>query len=226
MADGQMTHSSYDEIDLLPSRVAPLEAAVAALDDTYETKADAFKLKNALDYSVSGRCKNLLNVYDSQSAAGASSVTINGCTWTINADGTVTADSGGVTLTNSSSFFIFGSGAAFKTGETTVLSGCPSGGADNTFNISVRIGDDFYRDTGSGVEVPAAQFIRQCGITIYSGQVASHIFSPMLCPKRIYDAFPKFTGYFPPLCEMYYAMLQSGTRSLQRSAAPEEQEER
>ena len=224
MADGQMTQSTYLQIDACPGRIDNVMEQIEAIGGTITT--DEGYIKDCINGKAS---KNILDVFNATSAAGASSVVIGQVTWTINADGTITADSNGTTLTSASTFIIFGQAAGVTASGKMYLSGCPSGGSTTTFAMSVRIGDDYYRDVGSGVEVPSGSY-RQCGITIYSGTVANHTFSPMLTTLTMHAFNPAFVPYYPSLAAMWQAIraLQSGNRSANVETRGEtaEQEER
>lgn len=204
-----MTQSTYLQIDACPGRIDYVEEQIEGIRSNIAT--DEGYIKDCINGKAS---KNILDVFNATSAAGASSVVIGQVTWTINADGTITADSGGTTLTSASTFIIFGQAAGVTASEKMFLSGCPSGGSTTTYAMSVRIGDDFYRDTGSGIEIPSGSY-RQCSISIYSGTVANHTFSPMLTTLTMHAFNPAFVPYYPSPAAMWQAIraLQSGNRS-------------
>lgn len=210
MADGQMTQSTYLEIDGLPARVTALETTAA--------KQDA-----ALIDLINSGAKNKLNVF----AAPAQTQTINGVTWTVNSDGTVTANG---TASSNSWFYLTANPANIQYGIETVLSGCPDGGSATTWEIQCsKVGGSTRSDYGNGTTQPDNYSYRYVACCVRNGQTVTNlVFKPMVCAKSTYDITPQFVPYSPTNAELYQ-MLASGTRSLSMSAAPQtdpEQEER
>lgn len=210
MADGQMTQSTYLEIDGLPARVTALETA--------ETTQSA-----VLARVINTGAKNMLNVF----AAPSQTQPINGITWTVNSDGTVTANG---TASGNSWFYLTANPANIQYGVETVLSGCPEGGSATTWEIQcVKQGEATRSDYGSGTTQPSDYNYKYVACCVRSGQNVTNLtFKPMICAKIVYDITPQFVPYSPTNAELYQ-MLTSGTRSLQTAAAPQtepEQEER
>lgn len=117
----------------------------------------------------------------------ANTQTINGVTFTVNADGSVTANG---TATGNTYLYIDADTSAFKVGEEYVSSGCPSGGSDNTFCAFLQyyrfdgtrefVGQD---NGGGGRFIFAETTIRsmQYVIKIGSGTTVSNLlFRPMI----------------------------------------------
>jgi hypothetical protein len=210
MADGQMTLSTYLDIDGLPDRVTALEENAAAQDA-------------ALIDLINSGAKNKLNVF----AAPAQTQPINGITWEVNSDGTVTANG---TASGSSWFYLTANPANIQYGVETVLSGCPEGGSATTWEIQcAMVGGSARSDYGKGMIQPHDYSYRYIACCVRNGQTVTNLtFKPMVCAKTLYDITDAFVPYSPTNAELYQ-MLTSGTRSLSMSAAPQtdpEQEER
>lgn len=210
MADGQMTQSTYLEIDGLPARVTALETTAA--------KQDA-----ALIDLINSGAKNKLNVF----AAPAQTQTISGISWTVNSDGTVTANG---TASGNSWFYLTANPANIQYGVETVLSGCPEGGSATTWEIQcVKQGESTRSDYGSGTTQPSDYNYKYIALCVRNGQTVTNLkFSPMVSAASVHAVSDAYVPYSPTNAELYQ-MLASGTRSLSMSAAPQtdpEQEER
>lgn len=210
MADGQMTQSTYLEIDGLPARVTALETA--------ETAQSA-----VLARVINTGAKNMLNVFNAPSQTQP----INGITWAVNSDGTVTANG---TASGNSWFYLTANPANIQYGVETVLSGCPDGGSATTWEIQCSIvGGSPSSDYGGGTTQPSDYSYRYVACCVRGGKSVTNLtFKPMVCAKIAYDLTPQFVPYSPTNAELYQ-MIANGTRSLSMSAAPQtdpEQEER
>ena len=110
----------------------------------------------------------------------ATSQTINGVTFTVNEDGTVTANG---TATNTS--YIAVNSFLYVANQDYVLSGCPNSGSDNTYkmySINTSTGAGHTNDYGEGgaIKVSAEQ-VGEIRIRIASGYTANNlVFKPML----------------------------------------------
>lgn len=219
MADGQMTQSTYLEIDGLPARVTALETTTAALPDTYQTLTAAAKQDAVLIELINSGAKNKLNAF----AAPAQTQPINGITWTVNSDGTVTANG---TASGNSWFYLTANPANIQYGVETVLSGCPDGGSATTWEIQcAMVGGSTRSDYGEGMTQPDDYSYRYVACGVRNGQNVTNLtFKPMVCAKSAYDITPQFVPYSPTNAELYQ-MLASGTRSLSMSAVPQERTE-
>lgn len=223
MADGQMTQSTYLEIDGLPARVTALETTAAALPDTYQTLTAAAKQDAALVDIINSGAKNKLNVW----AAPAQTQPINGVTWAVNSDGTVTANG---TASGNSWFYLTANPANIQYGVETVLSGCPDGGSATTWELQCsQVGSSARSDYGEGTTQPSNYSYRYVACCVRSGQTVTNLtFKPMVDASSVHAITDAFVAYSPTNAELYQ-MLASGTRSLQTAAAPQtdpEQEER
>lgn len=199
--------------------------AVTSADLETETlarqNADS-KLNAALIDAINSGAKNKLNVF----AAPAQTQPINGVTWTVNNDGTVTANG---TASSNSWFYLTANPANIQYGVETVLSGCPAGGSETTWEIQCSmVGGSTRSDYGEGTTQSSDYSYRYVACCVRSGKAVTNLtFKPMVCASSVYGITHAFVPYSPTNAELYQ-MIASGTRSLQ-TAAPEtepEQEER
>ena len=116
----------------------------------------------------------------------ASSATVNGITFTVNDDGTVTANG---TATAIAVLYI--ANGTWDSPKDIILSGCPNGGSVDTYALELAIYAQY--DTGNGLE--------KSGVTVYntririaSGYTANNlVFKPMITvadmPNSDYDHY-------------------------------------
>ncbi len=204
MADGQMTQSTYLDIDGLPARVTALETTAAVVAAT-------------LTDIINSGAKNLLNVWSQTSQ------TISGITWTINNDGTVRAQG---TATADSVLYIWRNAFPPPAIDFDItISGLPAGASDTTYDYvytSTATGSLSITDTREFTR-SIAETTTRFALRVYSGQNVDIVFSPMIC-RSIFYITQKFVPYSPTNAELY-KMLANGTRSLSMSAAPQERTE-
>ena len=222
MPEGQMSQSTYLQIDACPARIDALEDGKAdqtalAAETAAREAADATHDALLADLIDSG-AKNLLNVFDASSGQTA---TIAGVTWTVNADGTVTANG---TATANSFFYILPNNTNVVLSQgATVMTGCPAGGGETTYEMqTVTVGGAIRHDYGSGAEQVGGYSYRYVALTVRNGYTADNlVFKPMVCLKAAHDLTPKFVPYTPTLSELY-AMIRNGSAasvsSLQQTA--------
>lgn len=115
--------------------------------------------------------------------------TVSGVNFVINDDGSVSV-SGKNTGSGTAWFGLVESIYPISSGSY-VLSGCPSGGSNNTYKLSISIGSDTVQDTGSGGSISAASDsdVLSCAIGIGAGYSISGTltFKPMLRDASITD---------------------------------------
>lgn len=115
--------------------------------------------------------KNMLNVT-------ATTSTLNGVTFTVSGNGSVTVNG---TATDTIFFYLGKVRCAANTGYR--LTGCPSGGHDETYRLYIRISDGVYaNDIGSGITfTPTEDFESNVVLCIRSGiEVTNLVFYPMV----------------------------------------------
>ena len=103
-----------------------------------------------------------------------SSISIAGITYTVNSDGTITANG---TATGRSEFVLSANKSDWASGNY-VLSGCPSGGSADTYFLQTING---FSDTGSGLKVNNTSELKRISIIIKKGTTVSNlVFKPQL----------------------------------------------
>ncbi|MGN0596184.1 MAG: hypothetical protein ACI4J1_02495 [Ruminiclostridium sp.] len=124
------------------------------------------------------------------------SKTYNGITFTVNDDGSITANG---TATSSYSIFTFSKNLKLKKG-TYILSGCPEGGSDTTFNVQFANKDwsfvfvDYGRG-GKTVNIDSDIELNYCRILISNGcTVENLVFRPQLELGSIATEYEKPVG--------------------------------
>ena len=97
-----------------------------------------------------------------------------GITYTVNSDGTITANG---TATGRSEFVLSANKSDWASGNY-VLSGCPSGGSTDTYSLQTING---FSDTGSGLKVNNTAELKRISIIIKKGTTVSNlVFKPQL----------------------------------------------
>lgn len=127
--------------------------------------------------------KNLLNIT-------AQSQTINGVTFTVNEDGSVTTNG---TATANANFAL--STMSLPVGDY-VLSGCPAGGGYSTYSVFIQTGNNAIYDTtvvGKTFSSDDGTVSRKVLINIQKGQTVSDLtFYPMIRPAGTSDAYEPY----------------------------------
>ena len=130
-------------------------------------------LKNAFFKEIVSTGRNLIPYpyYDGMSK------TVNGVTFTVNTDGTITVNG---TATDRAIYYIAGL-YSVSPPKDCIMTGCPSGGGSNTYSLEAYNEDQYYHsDVGSGTLIPA-NFACRVIIVIRQGTTVNKIvFKPML----------------------------------------------
>ncbi|MBP3249947.1 MAG: hypothetical protein J6M48_06300 [Ruminococcus sp.] len=185
------------------------------LDELIAAKADQTALDeletamNTADAAIVARgSKNLLK-------NTAVSAEINGVTFTVNSDGSITAT--GTATANAD--FTLSNLTGYPTSGRYVLSGCPEGGGANTYRIQIY---QVAADYGEGVA-----FVSQNRLNVYirisAGQTVDNlVFKPMIRPAEIPDS--TYQPYAPsnrelfegiePILTAFPMMLRRGTATM------------
>lgn len=164
-------------------------AAVNTKLASYVPNSDFVVAKQNILYNKLWTRKNLLKLSSSINSA-------YGLTFTSNTDGSLTvtgqfAGSGG-------SYAPYINAALVLPAGTYVLSGCPSGGGENTYQLDI-IAPAYYPDQGSGVEFTLSTATTiQVRCRIAQTTAIDKTFYPMICEKEVYDADPSFVCYSAP----------------------------
>lgn len=191
---GQQTAKDTEQDD----RLTALETSDTAQDTTIAKLVDA-------------GAKNLLKIT-------GTSRTINGVTFTVNSDGTVTAN-GTNNSTSSATFVLMPYQEADKIPNGSYrLTGCPSVGSSTTYDLRWYLyspGKSAY-DTGNGAVVEKNGTATGSGgiaIVVKAGQTVDNVvFKPMLCTAEDHAASDAFVPYVPTMLELYQMIqaLQTG----------------
>ena len=125
--------------------------------------------------------------------------TINGVTFTVDSDGTVTVNG----TATASTYFPFLGSAADKLDipdGTYYLSGCPSGGSTSTYYIAANNGS-WKVDYGNGVAITSTnRNINSCEIAVKSGVTVNNIvFKPQLELGSTATTYEPYTGTTTPV---------------------------
>lgn len=232
MADGQMTQSTYLELDGLPARVAPLENVVAALPTTYQTIDNATLQDEVIADLIDHGAKNLVWL-------NRGTETVNGVTLTVNDDLSVTLSG---TCSGYFSFRIVGdqSSTAYQYAQpiekgSYILTGLPESASATTVRYllgitlsssSTRTSESVYADKVFDIDKDTARFDLSIYVATgatFSTPVTVH---PMVCKQKYYTRTQKYVSGSPSNAELYKMILNAGgTRSLQTAAAPQERTE-
>ena len=193
------------EIDDMISDIDDIQTAQAVsireLQFDVEALQQADSVTNGrLSKMVDQGAKNLLNVYDTQTQ------TINGITWAINNDGTVTANG---TATANSFLYLIPNNTNIAYGYETHISGCPAGGSSTTYEIQVAMtGGTTYHDYGDGQVIPDTYVYRYFVCAVRNGQTVTNlVFRPMITEPWKYALSQSFIPYSPSNADLAKMIL-------------------
>ena len=126
--------------------------------------------------------KNLLEVV-------ATSQTLNGITFTINEDKTITANG----TANGNSILILNS-FDFQNGETYILNGCPQNGGINSYKLDAFGQTGLSNDIGNGIGINIGGQ-RNIRIVIFDGNSVNNlVFKPMIIKGSQATEYEPYTG--------------------------------
>lgn len=165
------------------------------------TGVDLNKGVQAITKLVDDGTKNLLKIT-------ATSQTINGVTFTVNADQTVTVN-GTNTKTNAATFILVPNQQAIliPDGEYYLL-GCPQGGSYDTFYLCWKHSQSTSYDTGNGSHITKSgdTINSNIAIVVNPGVTVNNItFKPMICIVEYYN----FSSEFVPYAKSNYELTQA-----------------
>ena len=202
-----------DVIDAMPTKAAAadLAAEVTARE----------QLQAAVTSMINSGAKNRLQVT-------AESKTHNGVTFTVNSDGTVTAN--GTASGNAYIVIATALGTSDLFDGTYRLSGCPIGGGRETYSLYAASGSYTRYDDGESISLPPTGTTSNISfiIIVYSGKTVDNlVFSPMVSKGTERAITPEFEPYCPTLPEIYQMILDlgGGSRAAAVQLAPAGEEE-
>lgn len=201
----QSTTYTKTEVDTALAKKLNTEDVDADLSSTSTNPVQSKAVQAPVARLVDAGAKNLLKIT-------ATSQTINGVTFTVNADQTVTVN-GTNTGTGSATFILVPNQQAILIPDGDYwFSGCPQGGSSATFDLR------WYRyssnasayDMGSGAAIHKSGNTTDSNIAIVvkAGVTVNNItFKPMLCTAEDYAISPEFVPYTPTMRELYEMIL-------------------
>lgn len=184
----------------------PMIRKAEIADDTYEPYENICPISGWNEVNVTRTGKNLI-IYPPY--YHGNSKTQNGITYTVNSDGTITVNG---TATAASSFTLHArftevEGDLILPNGTYTLSGCPSGGGDNTYQMRAHrtyngSANELGRDLGSGVvltlngdDFSSSEVNLQISINVSSGATANNlVFKPMLVVGSTVEPWEPYNG--------------------------------
>ncbi len=200
--DGQMTLSTYQEIDACPGRIAAEETARAAAD----AKHDA-AIAEAIDAGPKNKFKLTTRIGTSNTNA-SSTYTIGGLTFTANADGTITLtrNSSG----SSQAVWLYDADAAILIDDFCTGGYVFDTGVDDQ-NVRFRLskldnGSNFYVRDNAVIPSKGTYTGINVSISVDPGFTGTLTIRPMICSKDVYAISPKSIGYRPTYDEMWAAI--------------------
>ena len=152
-------------------------------------------LTSAIALLINDGAKNRLQI----TATGA---TVSGVQFTINADGSVTADGVNPDKKATGNIFFQLGNMPVRSGDKIHLSGCPAGGSYSgsfSFYVDYQGGSTLAYDEGSGADYTSdADRTLRCRISIRNGTVIDNLtFWPMVSPQDYYTITPDYRIYAP-----------------------------
>lgn len=196
--------TTYTKAQVDAALAAKLNAADVddALSSTSTNPVQNKAVQAPIARLVDAGAKNLLKIT-------GTSQTLNGVTFTVNDNGTVTV-SGTNTGTTSATFVIVPYQEADNIPNGSYrLTGCPETGSSTTYDLRWYLyspGKSAY-DTGSGAVVEKNGTATGSGgiaIVVKAGQTVENVvFRPMLCTAEDYAVSSEYVPYTPTLSELY-----------------------
>lgn len=212
---GQMTQSTYLDIDGLPSRVTALEATAAALPDTYQTLTAAAKQQTCLADLLNGKAKNIVHFMN------------DGGTWTKitfspnKMTGALTISTNGA-ATGNKSFRLLGDmdnqgwsyGVPIPRGTYKITGLLQDAGSQTyryilgvtTASGATRTTTNIYED----YEFTVSNDTTRIDFSVYVGAGANIstpvVIYPMICRKEAYQISPAFVPWHPDISDMWAAI--------------------
>ena len=140
------------------------------------------------DTAIESEISDVVNVLGSKNLLpnNATTQVINGVTFTVNSDGTITASG---TASGGDAQLTLSTGNKIKKG-TYILSGCPSGGKEGStakYALYLNVSGTIYNDYGDGITITFTNDVS--GVTlafgVANGQTVNGTVKPMLRPANI-----------------------------------------
>lgn len=130
--------------------------------------------------------------------------TVNGVTFTVNADRSITITSDG---TNTQSLLYLVQNYTGVPAGNYVLSGCPSG-SSATFDLRVKVGSTTYINYDSGTEITYnGTDTFESTIVVRASQTLNITMKPMICTKAEWNISQHYAPYRPSYQELYERII-------------------
>lgn len=179
---GQLAQTNQNVEDLYTILEQAQVVTVTTLEQAYTTRetADGENIVDGVQTAVKeirGKTVATTNLIP-YPYAYPTDYTNNGVTFTVNSDGTITANG---TATGGNALYYLSSLYTVKTPEKSYLSGCPSGGGSTTFSIQAYTREQkYFSDIGSGFLAPANSELNIVLIVSNGMTVNNLVFKPIL----------------------------------------------
>lgn len=212
----------YNDAEISSARgsYATMNERLSGIESEQESQGTALdEDRAALAEIVDSGAKNVLSYTEiGTNSSHGSTFTNNGVTFTLNSDGSVTAERTETAVVDSSCNLRVASSSLYIDdfcNGSYILSGCPEGGGDTTY--SLRAIRDNYRptDTGVGVELPDKDtntniYINMLVMAAFEGSIT---FKPMVCTKAAWGVSQKYISHRPSYDELIARIeaLEAGT---------------
>lgn len=152
-----------------PITFYPMIRLASDTDTTYQpyAKSNTELTQDDIGLTANAFANGCVNLLKNE----ASSATVNGITFTVNSDGTVSA----IGTANADAALHYP--VSIPKGKYK-LSGCPSGGSYSTYRIQFQSSSRYYSDEGNGREID--DNITHVYMSVYNGQTVNIVFKPMI----------------------------------------------
>lgn len=181
------------DLSSIITSISQMQSDITDLDTDLTTVQQKLQsIEPAVIQLINDGAKNMLDIT-------ATSTTVSGIQFTINSDGTVTADGVNPDKQATGNIYFQLGNIVVLNGDKIHLSGCPAGGSYSSkyaFYIDYQGGSTQAYDEGSGADYTStADRTLRCRIIIRSGAVIDNLtFYPMID----YQAYHKITQDFKP----------------------------
>lgn len=176
-------------------------AEISVLNENFQT-LDTFAGQQA------GRTASLIDAGAKNKLANtAYTQTVDGVTYTVNADRSITITSDG---TNTQSKLYLTQNAPLPAGDY-ILSGC-TGGSSTAYDLRVTVGDTVTHNYDDGTPFTADGSPIEVSIVVMAAQTLNITIYPMICTADDYAASTDYVPYVPTMLELYQMIqaLQTG----------------
>lgn len=215
-----VAHSSGDTITVkggmvcVPSTFNASQAFVPSIFELYSTREASTDL---IDQSEKNRI-----CYDSLKENSSTTIEHNGVTFTMNSDGSVTADGTASSSANAFAFLRL-RGVTVKIDDFCnggyVLSGAPNGASSSTYRLYVYSSGYTQSEYGAGLVLPDKETASDIELACFISKgvtVDNIVFRPMICSKADWDISHKFEPYLAPVhkrSEALAELIDSGAKN-------------